>query len=161
MTHYIDYADWIGWARDGQRSGILAKTHALQESESEVKLLSRVRLFATPWTVAYQSPPWDSPGKSTGVGCHFLLQGIFLTHGSNPGLQHSRQMLKPLSHQGSPICWKCGIHEFTPWVGKILWRRKWQTTPVFLPGKSHGQRSLMGYSPWDCKRVGYHLANKQ
>ena len=37
------------------------------------------------------------------------------------------------------------------WVGKILWRRKWQPTPVFLPGESHGQRSLVGYSPWGCK----------
>ena len=45
--------------------------------------------------------PWDSPGKSTGVGCHFLLQGIFLTQGSNPGLLHCRQMLYLLSHQGS------------------------------------------------------------
>ena len=44
--------------------------------------------------------PWDSPGKSTGVGSHFLLQGIFPTWGSNPGLPHCRQMLKPLSHQG-------------------------------------------------------------
>ena len=34
-----------------------------------------------------------------------------------------------------------------PWVGKIPWRRKWQPTPVFLPGESHGQRSLVGYSP--------------
>ena len=34
-----------------------------------------------------------------------------------------------------------------PWVGKISWRRKWQPTPVFLPGESHGQRSLAGYSP--------------
>ena len=34
---------------------------------------------------------------------------------------------------------------------KIPWRRKWQPTPVFLPGKSHGQRSLVGYSPWGCK----------
>ena len=45
--------------------------------------------------------PWDFLGKSTGVGCHFLLQGIFLTQGSNLGLQHCRQMLYPLSHQGS------------------------------------------------------------
>ena len=36
---------------------------------------------------------------------------------------------------------------FSPWVGKIPWRRKWQPSPVFLPGKSHGQRSLVGYSP--------------
>ena len=38
-------------------------------------------------------------------------------------------------------------HGFNPWVGKIPWRRKWQPTPVFLPGESHGQRSLAGYSP--------------
>ena len=37
---------------------------------------------------------------------------------------------------------------FAPWVGKILWRREQQSTPVFLPGESHGQRSLVGYSPW-------------
>ena len=37
---------------------------------------------------------------------------------------------------------------FYPWVWKIPWRRKWQPTPVFLPGKSYGQRSLVGYSPW-------------
>ena len=51
------------------------------------------------------SPPGSSisgifPGKNTGVGCHFLLQGIFPTQGSNPGLPHSRQTLYPLSHQG-------------------------------------------------------------
>ena len=40
---------------------------------------------------------------------------------------------------------------FDPWVGKIPWRRKWQPTPVFLPGKSHGQRHLVGYSPWGHK----------
>ena len=37
---------------------------------------------------------------------------------------------------------------FNPWVGKIPWRRVWQPTPEFLPGDSHGQRSLAGYSPW-------------
>ena len=38
--------------------------------------------------------------------------------------------------------------EFDPWVRKTPWRRKWQPTPVVLPGKFHGQRSLVGYSPW-------------
>ena len=37
---------------------------------------------------------------------------------------------------------------FDPWVRKIPWRRAWQPTPAFLPGESHGQRSLVGYSPW-------------
>ena len=40
---------------------------------------------------------------------------------------------------------------FDPWAGKIPWSRKWQPTPVLLPGKSHGQKSTVGYSPWDHK----------
>ena len=65
----------------------------------KVKSLSRVRLFATPWTVSYQAP-WDFQGKNTGVGCHFLLQGIFPTQGSNPGLLHCRQTIYCLSFLG-------------------------------------------------------------
>ena len=48
--------------------------------------------------------PWDFPGESTGVGCHFLLQGIFPTQESNPGFLHHRQTLYHLSHQGSLCC---------------------------------------------------------
>ena len=47
--------------------------------------------------------PWNSPGKNTGVGCHFLLQGIFLTQESNPGLLHSRKILYHLSYREVPI----------------------------------------------------------
>ena len=62
----------------------------------------------------------------TGVGCHFLLQGIFLTQGPvSPALEAASL---PLSHQGG--------------------RRQWHSTPVLLPGKSHGWRSLVGCSPW-------------
>ena len=70
-----------------------------------MKSLSRVRLFATPWAVACTRLlcAWDFLGKSTGVGCHFLLQGIFLTQGSNPGLPHCGQTLYHPSHQGSPF----------------------------------------------------------
>ena len=46
--------------------------------------------------------PWDSPGKNTGVGCRFLLQGIFPAQGLNPGLLQCRQIICCLSHQGSP-----------------------------------------------------------
>ena len=46
---------------------------------------------------------------------------------------------------------QCGRPGFCPWVGKIPWRRKWHPTPVFLLGKSHGGRSLAGYSPWGHK----------
>jgi len=47
---------------------------------------------------------------------------------------------------------------FHPWVGKLPWRRPWQLTPVFLPGESHGQKSLRGYSPWG-QRVGHDWSN--
>ena len=48
------------------------------------------------------------------------------------------------------VC-QCQRRGFDPWVRKLPWRRKWQPTPVFVPGESHGQRSLVGYSPWGCK----------
>ena len=50
-------------------------------------------------------------------------------------------------------CRRCQRCEFNPWVRKIPWRRKWQPTPVFLHEKSHGQRSLVGYSPWGRKEL--------
>ena len=53
--------------------------------------------------------------------------------------------------RGLSVCLECGRLGFDPWVGKIPWRRKWQPTPVLLPGKSHGGRSLVGYSPWGRK----------
>ena len=73
----------------------------------------------------------NSPDKNTGVSCHALLQGIFPTQGSKPSLPYYRQILYHPSHQGS-----------------LYYTMKWQPTPVFMPGKSHGPRSLVGYSPW-------------
>ena len=48
----------------------------------------------------------------------------------------------------SRICLQCRRPGFNPWVRKIPWRREWLSTPAFLPGESHGQRSLAGCSPW-------------
>ena len=52
---------------------------------------------------------------------------------------------------GSEECLQCGRPGFDPWVGQIPCRRKWQPTLVFLPGESHGQRRLVGCSPWGLK----------
>ena len=175
----------------------------------------------TPWTIAHQaSRPWNSPGKNTGVDCHFILQGIFLTQGLNPGLLNCRQILYQLSHQGSPgealkshtideirisfiwfdsgvevlnhpttcfcvclpLCWKKAMATHSsslawtiPWTEEpgglqsmgslgvghdwatslslftfMHWRRKWQPTPVFLPGESQGQGSLVDCRLWGC-----------
>ena len=68
------------------------------------QLLSHVWLSVISWTVAHQALcPWDYPDKHTGVGCHFLLQGIFPTQGSNLRLSHCRCVLYLLSQQGSSI----------------------------------------------------------
>ena len=65
--------------------------------------LSHVWLLVTPWSVACQAPfSWNFPGKNTRVGCHFLLQGIFLTQGLNPHLLHWQVDSLPLHHLGSP-----------------------------------------------------------
>ena len=52
-------------------------------------------------------------------------------------------------------------YRFHPWVGKIPWRRKRKSTPIFLPGESHGWRSLLGYSPGGCKELdtNEHIPN--
>ena len=52
-------------------------------------------------------------------------------------------------------CRRCKRHGFHLWLGKILWRRAWQPTPVFLPGECHAQRSLVGYYLWS-QRVGHN-----
>ena len=60
-------------------------------------------IFMTPWTAACQAPlSMGFPAKNTGVGCHFLLQGIFLTQGMKLHLLHWQVDSLPLSHQGSP-----------------------------------------------------------
>ena len=51
----------------------------------------------------------------------------------------------------SQSCLQCRRPGFNSWVRKIPWGRKWQPTPVFFPGESHGHRSLVGYSPWGRK----------
>ena len=68
------------------------------------------------------------------------------------------------------LCWwldgkestcQCTRPGFDPWVRKIPWRRELLPTPVFLPGKSHGQRRLVDYRPWGCKRVRHDLTTNQ
>ena len=94
---------------------------------------------------------------------HFqtLPQSCFLVSSALLSLE-VKVCFPPLTFQssGKESTWQCRRprrHRFNPWVGKILWRRAWQPTPVFLPGKSQGQRSLEAYSPRGHKRVGPNL----
>ena len=65
---------------------------------------SSVQLFVTLWTIACQAPlSMDFSGKNTGVGCHFFLEGIFLTQESNLCLLYRQADSLPLNHQGSPM----------------------------------------------------------
>ena len=82
-----------------------------------VTILSRLLLFScsimsssftTPWTIAHQAAcPWDLPGQSTGMGCHFLIQGIFLTQDRNLHLVPCQADSLLLSRQGSPVLSRC------------------------------------------------------
>jgi len=178
----------------------------------KVKSLSSVRLFATPWTAAYQAPPSGGFSRQEywcGVPCLLQLHPYVMTNTVylwTPAIQcspttwdlwvnlrrnkewqlhenctctyiqlcnssPSRAMgIEPFPHSkgcwwDSELCpiqwasqvalvvknwptntgdWRSG---FDPWVRKLPWHRKWQPIPVVLPGESHGQRSLTGYSP--------------
>ena len=120
--------------------------------------------FNNKGTVSRVLLPWDSPGKSTGVGCHFLLQGI---EPGSPAFQAdaltSELPGKPWvgTIKKCPLCDKViDLLKLVPGgsevkesasnagdLGSIPWRRKWQLIQVFLLGESHGWRSLVGYSP--------------
>ena len=90
---------------------------------------------------------WDSPGKNNAVGCHFLLQGIFLTQGLNPGLPHWRQTLYPLSHQGSFIYL---LREMTSkscfvWLSPVKKKTQLETSNYSLPSNSYILMYMMGF----------------
>ena len=128
--------------------------------------------------------PWDSPGKNTGVGCHFLLQSMKVK--SESEVDQSCLTLsdpKNCSPPGSSIhgifqarvlewganlviriFWDWGFlggsaiknllqlrsrrrRWFSPWFGKIPWKRKWLPTPIFLPREFHGLKSMVSHSP--------------
>ena len=88
-----------------------------------------------------------------------MVNRVFLTN--KRGLFTENIIGLPWWLSGKKICLQCRRPGFYPWVWKIPWRRKWQPTPVFLPGEFHGQRSLAGYSPWGSQRVRHDLATKQ
>ena len=117
-------------------SAKLSNTHTLQTHnlkrvklwrlyyfKSEVKSLGHAQLFGTPWIPAPSSSVHGIfKARSTGVGCHFLLQGIFPTQGPKPGLSHCRQTLYRLSHAISSIYfywkwkWKGRVRLCDPWT---------------------------------------------
>ena len=106
----------------------------------EVMLANLFQESSGTWLVmlAHQSMLWglDSSFSSWIWGDFLEYRALRASKGSASGKE--------------PTC-QCRRCRFSPWVGKIPWRRKWQPTPMFLPGEFHGQRSLVGYSPWGHK----------
>ena len=131
---------------------------------------SPVHVFGNLWTLAIQAlGSWHSPGKNTQVGFHVLFQEIFQTQVLNLVLcllywQGGSLPLAPPEElviiwrdfqidfhggsDGKSTFLQCRRPGFNPWFEQIPWRRKWQPTPICLPGKFLGQRSLAGCSPW-------------
>ena len=116
----------------------------------EMAIHSSILAWRIPWTeesVGYN--PWDHKESDTTEQVMFslftlanpLVWDTIWASGREPSCQSRRHKR----------------HGFSPWVGKIPWRRKWQPTPVFFPGESHGQRGLAGvvhrYKVWDTIEV--------
>ena len=105
-------------------------------NDAKWKSHSRVWLFAIPWTVALEVVcSWNSPDKSTGVCCHFLLQGTFPTQGLNLGLLHCRQILYQLSYYKVPYSFPDASFFSTKQNFKPLGEGKQTLMPGFLPAK--------------------------
>ena len=88
---------------------------------------------------------------NTGSPLSPLLGGVTLA-GLLAEISHTMGASLGGSAVKSPAA-SAGDARFNPWVGKIPWRRKWQASLVSLPGKSHGQRSIAGYSPEGSQRI--------
>ena len=82
------------------------------------------------WSTGYSSRLGEVPGSGSGWALSFWNSQVALVVKNPLAMQETKR------------------HGFDPWVGEIPWRRVWQPAPVFLPGESHGQMSLAGYSPW-------------
>ena len=132
---------------------IISMASCLNDLYSFSRLLSHVQLFVTSWTVAHQAPlsmgfsrqehwsglPFPSPGDLPNPGIEPRYPA--LQAGSFPSESSEKPSIMKMPFRFHRTC------GFDPWVGKTPWRRKWQPTPVLLPGKSHRQRSLVEYSP--------------
>ena len=92
------------------------------------------------WDVNYHISPFNRRGN-WGISPEMNFYRNIPTTKDFPGGSDSR------------VCLQCRRAGFNPWAREIPWRRKWQSTPIFLPGKPHGWSSLADYSPWSSKEL--------
>ena len=115
--------------------------------EEEVGRVSSLLGCGTRWSpVMAPSPGWGSQHSINRIFCHFMLASVKDTYQAWKVFPGSSVVKNPPTSAGD-------IRDMgsIPRSGRFPWRRKWQPTPIFLPGKFHGQRSLVGYSPWGLK----------
>ena len=101
------------------------------------------------------SNAWEDIFKCENSGfniIHYLLLSI-LYYGGKGWTRDDYYTWLPWWLRQYRIYLSCRRPGFSPWIGKIPWRREWQPTPVFVPGEFHGQRILAGYSPWGHKEL--------
>ena len=106
--------------------------------------IKRLSFFEVNHLAAFVRPSCPSQINDQGFGrfCNLSLIAHLCLLLSFPGGTSSKELtVRCRRHK------RCTFH---PWVGKIPWRRKWQPTPIFLPGEPHGWRSLAGFSSWGC-----------
>ena len=136
------------------------------ESESEVTQSCPTPRDPMDYSLPGSSVHGSFPGKSTGVGCHCLLQGIFPTQGSNHGLLHHRQMLYHLSHQGSPKM-KVNVSQSCPTLCDPRdynpWNSLGQNTGVGISSLLQGIFPTQGWNPrlLHCRWSLYQLSHKR
>ena len=141
------------WYRGFPGGSAVKSLPAVQEHACVLSHFSCVRLFVTLWSIDSQAP------LSMGFSRHEYWSGLSCPPPGDlpiPGIEPA-SLISPALAGGffttsatreAPAMHQSG---FNPWLGKVPWRRKWLTTPVFLPGEFHGQKSLAGYSPWGRK----------
>ena len=95
--------------------------------------------------LAWRTPGMGEPGGLLSMGSHSFVLSFLHTFFDHSLIKFSIGLPWWLSGE-EPAC-QYRRRRFDPWVGQIPWRRKWQPTPLFLPGESQGQRGLVGYSP--------------
>ena len=94
---------------------------------------------------------FSTPIGDMSESCSVMSEPTREAQTENLAVKSKWDMYFPGGSDGKSVCLQCSRPGFDPWVGKIPWGRKWQPTPVLLPGESHGGRSMIGYSPWGHK----------
>ena len=112
--------------------------------EEGIATHSSIRTWRIPWT--------EEPGGLQSMGLQSQTRLKWLSTAHPTGL--------PCWLSGKEPACQCRRFRFNPCSRKITWGRKWKPTPIFFPGETHGQRNLVGYSPWG-HRVGYNLVTQQ